>query len=173
MKSNQTKSIGLRTGILITLALLAIQGLAQSSYEPYTFSTLAGGGGYSTNGAGSAARFWFSAAVAVDGAGNVYVVENVNNTLSKVTPAGVITTLAGKAGSVGSVDGTGSAARFSPEQLAVDGAGNFNKSPQNSTFPSRLSSNQMATRTSSAGAGKQTPAWPCTGPMAGLNALKP
>ncbi len=38
MKSNQTKSIGLRTGILITLALLAIQGLAQSSYEPYTFS---------------------------------------------------------------------------------------------------------------------------------------
>ncbi len=110
MKSNQTKSIGLRTGILITLALLAIQGLAQSSYEPYTFSTLAGGGGYSTNGAGSAARFWFPAAVAVDGAGNVYVVENVNNTISKVTPAGVITTLAGKAGSVGSVDGTGTRA---------------------------------------------------------------
>src|SRR3989442_10212654 len=105
MKSNQTKSIGLRTGILITLALLAIQGLAQSSYEPYTFSTLAGGGGYSTNGAGSAARFWFPAAVAGDGAGNVFVGEYWNNTSSKRTPCGGIRTLAGKAGTGGRVDG--------------------------------------------------------------------
>ena len=57
-------------------ALTAIQSLAQSAYEPYTFTTLAGGGGYSTNEAGSAARFWPSA-VAVDSAGNVYVADRL------------------------------------------------------------------------------------------------
>ncbi len=43
-------------GSLVLLALTAIRCFAQSTYEPYTFSTLAGGSGYSTNVAGSAAR---------------------------------------------------------------------------------------------------------------------
>lgn len=79
------------------------------------------------DGVGSAARFSSPTGVAVDGAGNVYVADSGNNTVRKVTPAGVVTTLAGRAdGHSGSSDGVGSAARFlRPYGVAVDGATNL------------------------------------------------
>jgi hypothetical protein len=89
-----------------------------------TFAGTAGAGG-SADGTGSAARFGDPNGVAVDGAGNVYVADTGNQTIRKITSSGVVTTLAGKAGAEGNVDGTGSAARFnSPYGVAVDGAGN-------------------------------------------------
>ncbi len=90
-------------------------------------TTLAGSAGTSgsTDGTGSAARFSSPFGVAVDTQGNVYVADTGNSTIRKVTAAGVVTTLAGSAGSSGSTDGTGSAARFfNPDGVAVDSAGN-------------------------------------------------
>ncbi|MHB8520044.1 MAG: NHL repeat-containing protein [Limisphaerales bacterium] len=115
--------------------LTAIQGVGQSVYAPYTFTTLAGNAGYgSADGTGSAARFHFfdptggfgrGGGVAVDSAGNVFVADSGNQTIRKVTPAGVVTTVAGLAGGKGSVDGTGTAARFNgPSGVALDSAGN-------------------------------------------------
>ena len=89
-----------------------------------TFAGLAGVPG-SADGTGSAARFNSPIGVALDGAGNLYVGDADNDTIRKITPAGVVTTFAGKAGEIGSADGTGSNARFSgPRGVAVDTAGN-------------------------------------------------
>ena len=67
----------------------------------------------SADGTGSAARFLGPLGVAVDAGGNVYVADNNNHTIRKITPAGVVSTLAGLAEDPGSTDGAGSAARFS------------------------------------------------------------
>jgi hypothetical protein len=91
-------------------------------------TTLAGTPGVvgSSDGTGSAAKFNAPVGVAVDGSGNVYVADATNETIRKVTPAGVVTTLAGTVGVAGHVDATGSAAQFSsPVGVAVDGAGNI------------------------------------------------
>jgi len=62
--------------------------------------------------------------VAVDSAGSVYVADRDNHTIRKITPAGVVTTFAGFAGSAGNTDGPGGSARFNtPKGLAVDQAG--------------------------------------------------
>ena len=93
----------------------------------YTFTTLAGlaGNPGSNDDTGNAARFSYPSGVAVDNAGTVYVADYNNHTLRKVTPGGVVTTLAGLAGNPGSNDATGSAARFNnPSDVAVDSAGN-------------------------------------------------
>jgi sugar lactone lactonase YvrE len=88
---------------------------------------LAGAGpGYgSTDGSGSAARFFSPRGLAVDTGGNVYIADSENDTIRKMTPGGAVTTLAGLALNAGSSDGTGSAARFNnPTAVAVDAGGN-------------------------------------------------
>ena len=113
--------------VLSLAACLPVVALSQSTYTPYTFTTLAGlaGSAGSADGAGSTARFYNPNSLAVDSAGNVYVADSGNNTIRKITSAGVVTTLVGLAGNWGSTDGTGSAARFNnPCGVAVDSTGN-------------------------------------------------
>ena len=91
-------------------------------------STLAGTAGLYgyADGTGSGARFNMPAALTIDGSGNIYVADANNYDVRLVSPAGVVTTLAGKPSVYlgGSADGTGANARFFYDQgIAVDAAG--------------------------------------------------
>ena len=93
-----------------------------------TVSTLAGTPGLrgSLNGQGGEALFINPEDTAVDAAGNVYVADKINCVIRKITPDGVVTTLAGSAGRTGFVDGTGGEARFMiPSGIAIDADGNL------------------------------------------------
>jgi hypothetical protein len=97
-------------------------GLFVSSYTNHTIvqvtlggvaSVFAGLSGFSgsTDGTGTAARFFNPYGISDDNTGNIYVADQGNNKIRKVTSAGVVTTFAGS-GTAGSADGTGTAATF-------------------------------------------------------------
>src|SRR4051794_15576062 len=98
---------GLLVLVVALGSLIALSARGQTNYTgAYYFNTFAGNA-YGGDGSGSQAIFNCPYATAVDGAGNVYVADTSNYTVRKITPAGVVTTLAGFAGEYGSTDGTG------------------------------------------------------------------
>jgi sugar lactone lactonase YvrE len=112
--------------ILSTLLVATFSGACLQADAP-VFRTLAGGGGSgSADGSGGAAQFASIAGIAVDGGGNVYVADSLNHTVRRVSPTGVVTTVAGLAGQAGSSDGVRAEARFNyPVDVAADKAGNL------------------------------------------------
>ena len=81
---------------------------------------------YTQDGTGSSASVYGSTGMAFDAAGNLYVIDG--QTLRKITPAGVVTTIAGSTSGNGTqIDGTGPAASFSNRTpgMGADSAGNL------------------------------------------------
>jgi sugar lactone lactonase YvrE len=121
-------------------------------------TTLAGVGSApsigSADGTGVAARFEAPLRTALDSAGNIYVADTYNDTIRKITPAGVVTTLAGSAGNYGNADGTGTAAQFDhPDGLAIDTSGNvFVADTYNCTIRKITSTGVVSTLAGSPGA---------------------
>ena len=71
------------------------------------------------NGDVASATFNIPASIAFDAGGNLFVADEGNSLIRKITPSGVVSTLAG--GAVGLANGTGAAASFNqPHGIAVD-----------------------------------------------------
>lgn len=76
-------------------------------------TTLAGSGSSGTaDGSGASAEFISPVGITVAADGNVYVTDAEAHTLRRITPAGVVSTFAGKAGMSGAKNGKGTAAQF-------------------------------------------------------------
>jgi serine/threonine protein kinase, bacterial len=89
-----------------------------------TFAGVTGFGGF-VNGAGTIAQFNWPDGVVADSSGNLYVSDQFNNMVRKITPGAVVSTLAGS-GTAGSANGTGGAASFYwPCGIAIDSSGNL------------------------------------------------
>jgi sugar lactone lactonase YvrE len=88
-------------------------------------STLAGSTRGYADGQGAAAKFQDPDGVAVDGEGNVYVSDRQNYSIRKITPSGLVTTLAGNGTSSGWADGNGVIWNFLSWSIAVDSQGNL------------------------------------------------
>ena len=75
---------------------------------------------------GAVGRFFGPSGVVVDASGTVFVADSRNNTIRKISPAGIVSTLAGTAGVIGAANGTGTAASFNrPTGIALDKVGNI------------------------------------------------
>lgn len=90
-------------------------------------TTVAGSGeqGYA-DGNGTSAQFNRPTGIAIDGSGNLYIADSGNHCIRKISSSGMVSTLAGMAGSADFIDATGTEARFNyPIGLTIDGAGNI------------------------------------------------
>jgi hypothetical protein len=97
-----------------------------------TVSTLAGNGSQGhADGTGTSARFNYPRAVRISPAGDIYVCDTDNHLIRKITPGGVVTTVAGNRTQF-SIDGTGTGAAFgAPTALVFDSTGDLYVTEQN------------------------------------------
>ena len=86
---------------------------------------MAGGNVFgSADGTGTTAQFNSPFGITIDSFGNLYVADNGNHRIRKITAARVVSTIAGS--SYGYAEGTGSAAQFrNPYDIAIDSSGNL------------------------------------------------
>jgi sugar lactone lactonase YvrE len=106
-------------GVTFTPGSLTNGGPPSIKLQGYVVSTFAGSTQGFADGTGSAAKFYMVTGIDVDASGNLYVTDNYNYRIRKITPAGVVSTFAG-IGTNGSADGSSATAQFSlPNDLAI------------------------------------------------------
>ncbi len=109
-------------------------------------STVAGASGVrgSADGAGAGASFFALSGITIDPSDNVYVTDN--DTVRKIAPGGVVTTIAGSPGMSGAGDGEGSVARFNgPFHLAAGASTIFVADTQNNSVRTVTPTGKVAT----------------------------
>ncbi len=118
-----------------------------------TIDTMAGSGSATyADGTGANASFYYPYGIAADASGNAYVADTYNNRIRKVTPAGIVTTLAGNA-APGYTDAKGTSALFNlPFGIALDKAGNLVVADYNNNVIRKIATDGTVTTLAGTGA---------------------
>lgn len=147
MRSNYNK-------IIITIALLCCRALAMAQAPLIT--TVAGSvSGYSGDGGiATAAKLAYPAAVAVGDSSKLYIADKQNNCIRRISPTGIITTIAGvPTGGYGGDGGPATNARMNaPTGVAVDAAKNIYIADQGNNCIRRVSAAGVITTIAGTGA---------------------
>jgi sugar lactone lactonase YvrE len=122
-----------------------------------TLSIFAGGTG-AADGTGTAAKFNSPGGLTVDANDNIYVADDNNFAIRKITPQGVVTTFAGSLSKQGSADGIGAAATFSnPVGITIDKTGNLYVSDVGNNSVRKITPAGVVTTIAGAQAGFNSP----------------
>jgi sugar lactone lactonase YvrE len=153
-------TVGLRSQAALDIALTGIDADTAGSFTfiagnslkrlsaDLSMITAVAGSGFtgSVDGPAASASFQAPRGLAHDASGNIYVADSGNHTIRLVTPDGTVSTLAGLAGSSGSLDGTGGVARFStPTAIAIGPDGDLYVAEQGSHLIRRVTSAGVVT----------------------------
>lgn len=119
------------SAMILLLSSCKKEGVNQNLKKAWFVSTLAGAGapGY-VDGKGELSALSTPAGITVDLSGNIFIADQQNHCIRKITPDGTVTTIAGKGGANGGeqgyIDAQGTAARFNqPFDVKVDRKGNL------------------------------------------------
>jgi sugar lactone lactonase YvrE len=139
------------TSASMTAVTLAVTNIERKS-DIATVSTFAGSGSQSfEDGTGTNVQFNYPYGVAVDLSDNVYIADRDNHRIRKITPSGVVTTLAGTS-DYGSTDGIGTNAKFfNPTGVAVDSLGNVYVADRNNHLIRKITSSGLVTTLAGSG----------------------
>lgn len=119
------------------------EGAAFSRYYGLTYTLAGNGTEADVDAQGSAARFNHPAGLAVDGAGNVYVADQLNNKIRKITSTGLVSTFAGT-GAPGAGNGTRLSATFDhPIDIVLDAFGNLYVADRNNNRIRKIAADGM------------------------------
>lgn len=120
--SNPYAVIAAPNGDLYVLQYSAVRKISGGNVTTLAGSTTSG----TQDGTGTAARFLSLSRGVIDAAGNLYVADESNHAIRKITPAGVVTTFAGTLGSNGYADGAPGVGRLSsPRGIVMLADGSF------------------------------------------------
>jgi sugar lactone lactonase YvrE len=130
-----------------TFTFITASTIKRLSADLSTITPVAGTPAFgSADGPSATASFNFPFALTHDAAGNIYIADSGNNTIRRIASDGTVSTLAGLAGSNGSADGSGSAARFdSPVGIAMGPDGDLYVADRNTHLIRRVTTAGVVT----------------------------
>src|ERR1035437_9880379 len=106
-------------------------------------------------GPGTSASLYLPGGLAVDAIGNLYIADAGNNRIRRLSPAGVISTVAGRVGGLGDFSGDGGPATNAglrgPSAVAIDASGNLYIADQQNTRIRRVGADGIITTVAGTG----------------------